>query len=182
MELKYRVVDRAEIDPWVLDGFNIMNEPFCFWFNRGTLYINKDLGHREKVLEAIGMLWEHEVIDDETEERFDRAYKALVAVIGEAAAYQAWQEWMRAAKASREAKARERAGRFLSDVWEKTSVDSLEQMHGYDYGFLNAIFFEVSARQRTDKRYKDCYQVERDAIFLYAYQCGVEAGRKAVMV
>lgn len=180
MKFLYKVVSENEVNPGILAALALKRKPFLFWYDKGTLLINAAVKPLDRVIEVLSAWWRHDIIgDDETEQEFDRLYKELSSTAGEDAAAQAWDAWRNAADASRKAKAREKADRFLSEKWEGAYEDELDAMEGYDYEFLATLFSEAAERGKKDHRYKDYFQVGRDAIFLYAFNCGVESARRA---
>lgn len=180
MKFQYKVVSRDEVDPWTLAGFRLKGEQFSFLYNKGTVLINKSIEPLDKVLEILSAWWRYDIVEDETtDDEFSRLYKNLSEIIGKEAAYQAWAAWLKAAEASRKAKAREKAARFFDEEWGGAQLDVLDTMNGYDSEFLDALFFEAADRAEKDSQYKHFTQVQRDAIFLYAFRCGAESVRQA---
>ena len=165
MEFTYTIT--AELNSLERMTLALKDEPFYFIRMEGrTVKINPSLP--AEVVDIGLEMWSIDrLMDEEDSNPMDALYARLQKVCGETGADQLYHEWSRDLQSKLAAENRAEANAWLEEYDVSDELDAICDRRGtYKPGFIEAL-----------------WNLTRDtnAIFLYGYQVGMEAAKKAVL-
>ena len=163
--LNYLLISPKELTEIEKIIFSCSGKPFCFFRRKDVLLINQELRKPQTLAKIAADLWKHDQLqDDQGASEIDSLCDQVLEIAGNEAAYQLLDAWRDALHEKLDAQNKAAAewlqGRDILD-----ELDSIGD--SYRPGFIESLW---SATRSTD------------AIFLYGYQAGMEAARKAALV
>ena len=165
MQLNYLLISPKELSKIEEIIFSYSSKPFCFFRRKGVLLINQELRKPQTLAKIAADLWKHDQLqDDQGESEIDSLCDQVLEIAGNEAAYQLIDTWRDALHEKLDAQNKAAAAEWLQGRDILDELDSIGD--SYRPGFIEALW---SATRSTD------------AIFLYGYQAGMEAARKAAM-
>ena len=165
MQLNYLLISPKELTEIEEIIFSCSSKPFCFFRRKGVLLINQDLRKPQTLAKIAADLWQHDQLqDDQGASEINSICDQVREIAGNEAAGQLLDTWRDALHEKLDAQNKAAAAEWLRDMDILDELDSIGD--SYRPGFIEALW---SATRSTD------------AIFLYGYQAGMEASRKAAM-
>lgn len=177
MELKYKLISRAELGRAERYLLQYRNEDFAVILYDGIVKINSALPAADQLVKLAEAMWGIDFPMDEAQEaRMDALYAQAKAVAGKDAAWQLYHAWHEAGSAARKAADRAAAIMWLNDVYFEVNFDEWEGTVARNTGFMDAIREVVHDNEKLwCNKFRTAADVYRDALFVYAYNCGVAA-------
>lgn len=165
----------------------LRNKPFFFVRMQNTLYMNKSMKGIRKLTAAIETMWKYDFMaNEEIMAEMDAAYDTISQTAGKEAAGQALKAWSEMAEESRNARAKAEALEWITTVYEKMTDADWDEMYaaGYSSSFIEDGLWRAFSQLHSDHPdrpgYRDWSGKASVAAFVYGYQIGKEAARKAV--
>lgn len=142
-------------------------EFYCIRHN-GVVKINKGLPKPKTLVKIADAMWQFDhLLDCAEAAQMDDLWQRVKQIAGETAADQIYRAWSEAIREKLDAEDKRDAAEWLQDRDILDELDAICDTIGtYRPGFIKALW---SLTTRTD------------AIFLYGYQVGMEAAKKAVL-
>ena len=177
MKLKYKLISRVELSSPERYLLAHRNEDFAVILYDGIVKINNALPAVEQLVKLAEAMWETEFPMDEAQEaRMDALCAQAEAVSGKDAAWQLYHAWHEAASAALKAADRAAAIMWLNDVYFKVDFDEWEGTVARNTGFMDALREVIRDNEKLwCPKFRTAADVYRDALFVYAYNCGVAA-------
>ncbi|MGM9628214.1 MAG: hypothetical protein ACI3V4_09015 [Faecousia sp.] len=176
----------ADLDSTARCVLALRNKPFFFVRMQSTLYMNKNMKGVRKLTAAIETMWKYDFMaNEEIMAEVDAAYDTISQIAGKEAASQAFEAWSEMADESRKARASEKAIEWVTTVYETMSEEAWDEIcaAGYDSIFvrhgLSQAFWNLRDQHPNSPKYKENFKNWADAAFVYGYQIGKEAAKKA---
>lgn len=168
MQLNYLLISPKELTEIEEIIFSCSRKPFCFFRRKDVLLINQELRKPQTLAKIAADLWQHDQLqDDQGASEIDSLYDQVREIAGNEAAGQLLDTWREALHEKLDAQNKAAAAEWLRDMDILDELDSIgAASDSYRPGFIEALW---SATRSTD------------SIFLYGYQAGMEAARKAAM-
>lgn len=169
MQLNYLIISHQELTEIEEIIFSCSRKPFCFFRRKGVLLINKELRNPKILAKIATDLWQHDQLqDDQGVSEINSLSDLVREIAGNEAASQLLDTWRDALHEKLDAENKAAAAEWLRNLDIIDELDSIgAASDSYRPGFIEALW---NATRRTD------------AIFLYGYQAGMEAARKAAFV
>lgn len=175
MKLKYILTTYDQLDSGARFVQKLTGEPFHVMYYRGTVLINREVPHLDKVLQALEQWWAAE----DSPETWDRSFQIISKAAGKTAALQCNQAWREATTDRRKKETAAAAARWIDTVFNEVDLDAWDALcdQGYDEGLLEAITTEFFERQKAGgfQQRESWLNQGRKAAFLYGYQLGQAA-------
>lgn len=177
MKLKYKLISRVELSSPERYLLAYRNEDFAVIYYNGIVKINSALPAVEQLVKLAEAMWEIDYpMDEEQDDRMEGLYTQVVALSGKDVALQLYHAWSEAGKAALKAADRAAAIMWLNDVYFKVDFDEREGTVALNTGFMNAIREVIQENEKLwCTKFRTAADVYRDALFVYAYNCGVAA-------
>ena len=168
MQLNYLLISPKELTEIEEIIFSCSRKPFCFFRRKDVLLINQELRKPQTLAKIAADLWKHDQLqDDQGASEIDSLCDQVREIAGNEAAGQLLDAWRDALHEKLDAQNKAAAAEWLQDRDILDELDSIgAASDSYRPGFIEALW---SATRSTD------------AIFLYGYQAGMEAARKAAI-
>ena len=165
MQLNYLLISPKELTEIEEIIFSCSRKPFCFFRRKDVLLINQELRKPQTLAKIAADLWKHDQLqDDQGASEIDSLCDQVREIAGNEAAGQLLDAWRDALHEKLDAQNKAAAAEWLQSRDILDELDSIGD--SYRPGFIEALW---SATRSTD------------AIFLYGYQAGMEAARKAAI-
>lgn len=175
MKLKYILTTYDQLDGGARFVQKLSREPFYVMYYQGTVLINREIPHLDKVLQALEQWWAAE----DSPEIWDRSFGIISKAAGKTAALQSNQAWREATIVRRKKETAAAAAQWIDTVFEAVDLDAWDDLcdRGYDGGLLEAITNEFFKRQNAEgfQQCESWLSLGRKAAFLYGYQRGQAA-------
>ena len=186
MELNMVKTTNEGLDSTARCVLALRNEPFYFVRCNGVLYMNKGMKQTRKITEAVRSMWQYDFMESqEIMDEVDAAYDVVRQAAGDKAARQLCKAWSEAADESRRRKAVQAATAWISDNLDNMTDEDWEELSGAGYdslfvqhGLFRA-FSNLHDKHPDSPRYREYFENWAEAAFVYGYQIGMEAARKA---
>lgn len=163
MQLHYELIGPKELTKTERMLLAYRGKEFFFLRRKGVLLINKELRSPERLAKIATDLWRHEGFGTERETgEIDALCNRVWEIAGKEASTQLLGAWSDALDEKLEADNKRDASEWLQG---RDILDELDAIGSYRPGFIKALWSLTGST---------------DAIFLYGYQAGMEAARKAV--
>lgn len=168
MQFTYELVSHQELTKTEKIILACKGEDFFCIRHNGVVKINKAIRKAKTVAKLAAAMWQFDQLLDCAEaEQMDELLRQVEQIAGVAAAVQINSAWNEALHEKLEAEDRKAAAEWIQGRSIKDELDAISDTIGsYHPGFIKALW-----RHTTSP----------DAIFLYGYQTGMEAARKAAM-
>lgn len=166
MQLTYELISPQELTKTEKILLACKGEDFCCIRHNGVVKINKALPNPEAVVEIAGAMWQFgRLLDCAEAERMDNLWEQLRQIAGEVAANQIYAAWSEALREKLDAEEKSAAAEWLQGRNIPDELDAICDTIGTHLpGFIKALWSQTTST---------------DAIFLYGYQTGMDAVRKA---
>lgn len=175
MKLKYILTTFDHLDGGARFVQKLTGEPFNVMYYQGTILINREVPHLDKVLQALEQWWASE----DSPEIWDRSFGIISKAAGKTVAIQCNQAWREATADRRKKETAAAAARWIGTVFEAVDLDAWDDLcdRGYDEGLLEAITTEFFERQKAGcfQQRESWLSLGRKAAFLYGYRLGQAA-------
>lgn len=168
MKLNYELVSPHELTKAEQILLNVIKKvDFSFFRYHGVLKINKELPQADMLAEIAVAMWQiGRPLDGELDERMDELDQQVRQIAGEDAACQLRAAWGDALKEKLDADNKLAASEWLQDRDIPSELDAIWLSNGdYNAGLIKALWHQT---------------LNMDAVFLYGYQVGMEAAKKAM--
>ena len=168
MQFTYELISPKELTKTEKILLACRGEDFCCIRHNGVVKINKALPKPKTVAKIAATMWQYDQLMDEPEAwEIDALWKQLRQIAGETAADQIYQAWSEALREKLDAEDKRAAAEWLQGRDIPDELDAIcDTMGSYRPGFIKALWSQTTST---------------DALFLYGYQTGMEAARKAVL-
>lgn len=168
MQFAYELVSLKELTKTEKILLACKGEDFCCIRHNGVVKINKALPKPKTLVKIAGHMWQFDQLQDCAEtEQMDDFWKQLRQIAGEEAADQIYRAWSEALREKLDAEDKRDASAWLQGRDVPAELDTICDTIGtYRPGFIKALWRQTAST---------------DAIFLYGYQVGMEAAKKAVL-
>lgn len=175
MKLNYKLTTIDQLDGGARFVQKLSREPFHVMYYQGTVLINREAPHLDKVLQALEQWWASE----DSPEIWDRSFQIISKAAGKTAALQSNQAWREATTDRRKKETAAAAAQWIDTVFEAVDLDGWDDLcdRGYDGGLLEAITSEFFERQKAEgfQQCESWLSLGRKAAFLYGYRLGQAA-------
>lgn len=175
MKLNYKLTTYDQLDGGARFVQKLTGEPFHVMRYRGTVLINREVPHLDKVLQALEQWWASE----DSPDIWDRSFEIISKAAGKTAALQCHQAWREATTDRRKKETAAAAAQWIDTVFEAVDLDAWDDLcdRGYDEGLLEAITTEFFERQKAEgsQQHDSWLSLGRKAAFLYGYRLGQAA-------
>ena len=169
MQFTYELVGPQELTKTEKILLACRGEDFCCIRHNGVVKINKALPKPKTLAKIAAAMWEFDrPLNCAEMEQVDELWNQLQQIAGENAAEQIYAAWREAIREKLDAEDKRAAAKWLQGRTIPDELDAISDTIGsYRPGFIKALWSQTASA---------------DALFLYGYQTGMEAARKAVMV
>lgn len=165
LQFTYSLVGTQELTKTEKILLACKGEGFCCIRHNGTVKINKALPQPKTLAKIAAAMWQFDRLSDYAEmERMDDLWKQVKQIAGEDAANQIYRAWSEALHEKLEAEDKAAVAEWLQSRSIPGELDAISITGVYNPGFIKALWSQTTST---------------DAIFLYGYQIGVAAARKA---
>lgn len=146
MKLKYILTTCDQLDGGARFVQKLSCEPFHVMYYQGTVLINREVPHQDKVLHALEQWWAAE----DSPETWDRSFEIISKAAGKTAALQCNQAWREATTDRRKKETAAAAARWIDTVFETVDLDAWDDLcdQGYDEGLLGLLRANFSSGRR----------------------------------
>ena len=168
MQFTYEVISPKELTKTEKILLACKGEDFCCIRRNGVVKINKTLPNPKAVVKIAAAMWQFDhLLDCAEAEQMHDLWKQLQQIAGEAAAVQIHSAWIEALREKLDAEDKRASAEWLQDRSIPDELDAIcDTIGSYRPGFIKALWSQTTST---------------DALFLYGYQTGMEAARKAVL-
>ena len=168
MQFTYELISPKELTKTEKILLACKGEDFCCIRHNGVVKINKALPKPKTLVKIADAMWQFDrLLDCAEAEQMDDLWKQLRQIAGEEAADQIYRAWGEALREKLDAEDKRAAAEWLQDRSIPDELDAICDTIGtYRPGFIKALWSQTTST---------------DALFLYGYQTGMEAARKAVL-
>ena len=168
MQFTYELVSHQELTKTEKIILACKGEDFFCIRHNGVVKINKALPKPKTLVKIAAAVWQFDQLLDCAEaEQMDELLRQVEQIAGVAAAVQLNSAWNEALHEKLEAEDRKAAAEWIQSRNIKDELDAIcDTIGSYQPGFIKALWRQTNST---------------DAIFLYGYQIGMEAARKAAM-
>lgn len=164
MKLNYELVSNQELTKTEKILLACNGDDFCFIRYNGVLKINKALPNPKTLAKIAETMWQFDhLLDFTEEEQMDELLQRVKQIAGKEAAVQLNSAWIEAVREKLDGEYNRAAAEWLHG---RDILGNLDAIETYNHGIIKALWRQSNST---------------DAIFLYGYQTGVEAARKAVL-
>ena len=165
LQFNYELVGSQELTRTEKVLLACKGEDFCCIRRNGTVKINKALPQPKALAKIAAAMWQFDRLPDYAEmERMDNLWQQVKQIAGEDAANQIYRAWNEALHEKLEAEDRAAVAEWLQGRRIPDELDAISITGAYNPGFIKALWSQTTST---------------DAVFLYGYQTGVAAARKA---
>lgn len=167
MQFAYELVSLKELTRTEKILLACKGKEFCFIRHNGVVKINKALPKPKTLVKIADAMWQFDhLLSCDESWQMDELWHRVKRIAGEDAAAQLYAAWSEALHEKLDAEDKQDAAEWLLTHDIADELDAICDTIGtYRSGFIKALW---SLTTRTD------------AIFLYGYQVGMEAAKKAV--
>lgn len=173
--MNYKLTTFDQLDGGARFVQKLTGEPFHVMYYQGTVLINREIPHLDKVLQALEQWWAAE----DSPEIWDRSFDIISMAAGKTVAIQCSQAWREATTDRRKKETAAAAAQWIDTVFEAVDLDTWDDLcdQGYDEGLLEAITSEFFERQKAGgfQQRESWMSQGQKAAFLYGYRLGQAA-------
>lgn len=165
MQFTYEIISSSELTKADRVLLALKGEEFYFFRSKGIVKINKAQPKVASLVKIGTAMWQIDrLLDSVDAEAMDKLWREAEEIAGEEAAAQLYRAWSTALDEKMEREATRAAKEWMEGRNIIDDLDTISDAVEYSSKFLKALW-----RETTDT----------DAIFVYGYQLGLQAARKA---